>query len=255
VAADSLYFHHQDPKIVKAVRRALAAERVPLVKATLLRQACWRWSSWIEELAIGSLGGKSPELVRAESASCLGRHLPAAKRALAPLRRALKNDPSPRVKGNLCAALAGLQDTASVPLLAAQLELEGVAWRCGTALAALGTRPAYQALKRRIAGSLRRGKPFPAQHLAALASFASKPFFERDRVLTLLEKVAGDRRLGWLSQKRAVEELGKLDGEQQLRQLRERYKDRQTSAGNHLMREIERWLSPEKKREPGDEVR
>jgi hypothetical protein len=243
VAADSLYFHHQEPKIVKAVKKALAAERVPQVKATLLRQACWRWSSWIEQLAIRSLAAKSPELVRAESASCLGRHLRAAKKAIAPLRQALGTDPSSRVKGNVCAALAGLQDTDSVHLLAKQLEVEGVGWRCGTALAALGTKEAYRALKGWITRALDQGKPFPAQHVSALASFTSKPFFEQDQVLTLLTKVAADKRLGWLGQRRAVQELGKLGGEEQLRELRRSY---QGSADNPVVREIERWLAPKK---------
>jgi uncharacterized protein YjiS (DUF1127 family) len=210
-AADSLFFQHRQPKIVAALKQALQREKVPALRATILRQACWTPAPWVLKRARALLQPPAKEPVRAEAASCLGRHPKAAMSARQALRTSLAKDSAARVRGNACAALGSHADAAAVPAMAAALLDQAIAWRCGAALAAVGTKPAFKALLAGVEAAMKRGH-VPAQHPAALASFAGRPFFRRPDVSKLLERIAAKRKLSWIARKRAVLELGRLKG-------------------------------------------
>jgi uncharacterized protein YjiS (DUF1127 family) len=213
VAADSLFFHHQDPAIVKAVRAALEAEKAPTVKATLMRQVCWKKSGWTRQKALALLSTDEHELVQAEAATCLGRFRgdtgARAEAVVEALEKSLAEQRSPRVRGNACASLGALGADESVPRMAKLLSDRAVDWRCSSALAQLGSEAAYRALKAGVGRALAAGR-MPAQHVSALASFSARPFFEHREVAELLGSIARSRKLSWVARRRAVAALGRL---------------------------------------------
>jgi HEAT repeat protein len=239
-AADNLFLHHRDPKIVAALEQALTAEKVPVVVAAMLRQVCWRTGPSVRQRAIELLDPAGDERVRAEAATCLGRHGKRSKESVAALVTTLKTDRSSTVLGNACAALGALRAEEAVEPMAAKLEDPKVGWRCSAALAEVGTASAYRALVAGVAAALDRGR-MPTQHLSALGSFSGKKFFERQRVVALLERVAGTRELSWVARVRAVQELGRLEGSAELGRLRKLYAGAEKSeADDHVARELGR---------------
>jgi hypothetical protein len=247
VASDSLFFHHQDPAIVKAVRAALDVEKAPTVKATLMRQACWKKNDWTREKALSLLSPGEHELVQAEAATCLGRFSgetgARAEVVIEALEKSLDRPRSPRVRGNACASLGALGADEAVPRMAKLLADREVDWRCSTALAQLGSEASYRALKAGAQAALSAGR-MPSQHVSALASFSQKPFFERREVSSLLKRIASARRkLSWLARKRAVAELARLGAVAELQGLRAAYATEEQREGDRrVVEELERHL-------------
>jgi hypothetical protein len=108
----------------------------------------------------------------------------------------------------------------------------------------VGTREAYRALATATTAALGKGR-LPTQHVSALTSFSGRPFFEADRVVRLLSRAAADRRLSWVTRKRAVLELGRLEGSAgHLRRLREVYgRDKLGETDSYVAKAIERLLT------------
>lgn len=210
VAAESLYPFVHLPRVITALSQALRVERVDPVRATLLRQRCWKMDDQVRDQALALLGPKTPEPVRAEAATCLGRQERPSAASLQSLRRILSRDPSDRVRSNACATLGTLHDAGSVPLIVKLLDDEKVAWRCVTALAAIGTRPAYEAIRGLVSRSI-VNRRIVAQSIRALTSFEDEPFFSRSEVVELLSRIVADSTLGQTPVRMASRELQRLD--------------------------------------------
>lgn len=219
VAAESLYPHLREPEVVPSLSAALGRERVAGVRAAILRQLCWSPAKQ-DTLARPLLARALPEPVRAEAAACFARGQVAAVETIAALRASLKADPSPTVRGNACAALGAQRAEVAISELAVAASQTGIAHRCSSALAAIGSRAAYAELVKVVSDALGRGR-VPAQHLAALASFSAQPFFEQEKVRPLLARVAADNRQSRIARLRAVAELARHGGQAELRSLRE----------------------------------
>jgi HEAT repeat protein len=217
VAADSLYPFLQQPRTVTALNSALQVERVASIRAAILRQLCWKGSREVFNKALAHLAPSAPEPVRAEAATCLGRQDPMTEASIRALKKSLSRDPSARVRSNACAALGSPAAAAAVNVVTEHLGDKQVAWRCVTALAAMGTKPAYAALKQLVSQSIDKGHII-SQSIGALASFHDKPFFEKAQVTALLSRITADEKLGQVAVQRAVqratrelERLGRQD--------------------------------------------
>ncbi len=242
IAAELLFYDHREPRVVKALAQALGREKVPTVKATLLRQLCWNLTPEVERTALALLDRTGPEVLRAEAALCLGRGGRLTAASVAGLREALRGDPAPAVRGNACAALGSARAKEAVAEMAAALTAPEVDWRCSMALAAVGTREAYLALVAGVEAAAKRGV-MPTQHVSALASFAESPFFSKSGALALLSRVVGDRKLSWVARKRAVAELSRLGGKAELRKLRSGLEGEPDEADGYVKAELDRVLS------------
>lgn len=246
VAAESAFYQHRDPRLAAALKQAFRSERAPAVRATILRQLCFAPSSAaLANLAAATLlAPQEHELVRTEAASCIGRQQAQREAAVPALQAALKREYPARVRGDCCAALGALRATESVAQLVALLSQEDVDWRCGAALGEIGTEPAYRALIEAVEQTLGRGR-IPTQHVTALTSFEGTRFFERERVLGILGRIAAERRVSWVARKRAVAELGRMGGRAQLAELRRVYGAVGAQASDELVRkELERVMGP-----------
>jgi hypothetical protein len=209
-----------DEGVAKNLKEAFLREKGTATKTALLRQLCRFFFSETEPTARSLLGDRSlPEAIRVEAATCLDHSEKLASASIAALRSALKEDPSPRVKGDACTALGRRGIEEAVQDMAALLRDERVHWRCGPALAALGTRPAYLALLGATRDTLRR-ESMPASFITALASFREKPFFEPEPVRSLLQQIARNTKLSPFSRERAILQIERLFGTVDLHELR-----------------------------------
>ena len=192
MAAASAEPHLGEADLRRALQQAWEAEETPAIRALILRQLCRAPGANGAPLSRGALDSKveQPAVVRAAAAACLGlaqgEQVVLAGQALRKLL-AEEGDADSAVRGDACEALGRLGDEAAVSTLAAQLGRPALAWRCATALAALGGEKAYQALLSHTRSRVERG-PLPAQQLRALASFSGQPFADSEalkKVLTL----------------------------------------------------------------------
>jgi hypothetical protein len=238
VAAESLFPHLREPEVVPALGAAQGRERVPGVRAAILRQLCWSPEKH-DALVRPLLARELPEPVRAEAAACFARGQVAAAETIVALRGSVKADPSAAVRGNACAALGSQRAEAAIPELAAAASQTGIAHRCSAALAAIGSSAAYAALVKVVADTLGRGR-IPAQQIVALASFSAQPFFEKERVRPLLARVAADSKQSRIARTRAVAELARIDGQAELRSLRESVGREQGEDASAVREAIER---------------
>ena len=212
MAAESLYPDRKERAIVAALRGALIRETVPGIKAVMLRQVCWTPGPHAEKVALALLGAANPAVVRAQAAACLG-HLPRLSAAGGKaLLRALSGRTPPRVVGAACAAAGKHRVAGAVAPLAALLDKQELGWRCASALALLGDKPAYKALFKATTGALGQGK-VPAPYISALGSFSAQAFFNREAVIRLLEQIVERKGLSKLAQLRAGVELERLKEE------------------------------------------
>jgi len=210
LAAESLYSLRREATVGSSLARALGQERVPAVKAAMLRQLCWAREASAAGAALKLLAASNPELVRAQAAVCLGQQEELPVEAIKALKGALRGDPSARVRGDACAAVGRHWNASGVPLMASLLSRDDVGWRCAAGLAEVGTRESYQALQEGINAALQQGR-LPAQFVRALGAFSAKPFFNRPDVIKLLRRVAARPLLGEPALSAARDELRRLE--------------------------------------------
>lgn len=214
MAAASAEPHLGEADLRRALQAAWETEEAPAVKALLLRQLCRAPGANGGLLARTTLASKVEQaaVVRAAAATCLGRASGKARLAAGEALRKLlgdQGDASPQVKGDACEALSRLGDKAAVPALAAQLGDPKIAWRCATALAAMGGKEAFEALLAHTQARVERG-PLPAQQLRALASFSGQPFVDAEPLKQVLKQAAGGKEQGEETRAVAKEELARI---------------------------------------------
>lgn len=240
VAADSLFPHHRQPKIVAALREALQVEQVPTVKATMLRQACWGPSDWSRTAALKLLAPDEPPPVQVEAAVCLGRQQK-GEVVVRALVASLDGARPPAVRGQACAALGALGAVEATAAMAARLDDAADSTHCVPALAQLGTREAHDTLIKAARAALAAGKLLP-QYPAALAAAAARPFFERDTVAQLLAEAASGTELPLVTRLRAVRELADLGDRTRLAALQTKLGGKKPENAQPVLEEIRRQL-------------
>lgn len=210
MAAESLYPVRKERVIAKALDGALLREKVPAIKAVMLRQLCWTPGPARSKAALALLGGANPAVVRVQAARCLGRLATLSAPGQKALLKALAGE-DPRVAGAACAVAGKHRVAAAVPTLAGLLGRKDLGWRCAPALAAVGGKAAYTALLQATASGAGRGK-MPAPFISALTSFSGQAYFDREQVMGLLERIAANKSVSKLARLRAGEELKRLKG-------------------------------------------
>jgi hypothetical protein len=241
VAAENLYPFHHHATISRALETALRKEKVVAIKATLLRQRCWLLGSNAEKFALSFLRRPFPsELLRAEAVACVGRQGKASLAATEALREAWRQDDSPLVKRAACVALAAVGAKEALAEMTEGLLLNEMSDCSATALAAMGTRAAYEALLQGIEDAHRRGHLSP-QGLGALFSFSQQPFFAQTAIERLLVEIINDGRIGWVSRIRAIEELARTPGQQLLQKVASNYKEPLSDNDRYVQQALERW--------------
>ena len=205
MAAGSLYPVRKESVIASALDGALLREKVPAVKAVMLRQLCWTPGPRTEKVALALLGGANPAAVRVQAARCLGRLTRLSAPGQKALLAALAGE-DPRVAGAACAVAGKHRVAAAVPRLAALLGRRDLGWRCAPALAAVGGKAAYAALLQAMASGAGKAR-VPAPLISALASFRGEDYFEREKVAPLLKRIAANKSMSKLARLRAGAEL------------------------------------------------